>query len=276
MSISAGQWREHLLDGGASWPSTWQHFERAKFLSADHRRLFKFEGYGHFGAEVYKHTQRIADAGFGPPPEANCDGFACYPVVEGRAMTRADVSSEFLKHVANYCAWRAEHFQCDPRPVTELERMMHTNLSEALGEECELPALQVERPVIADGKMHPYEWRITPRGQFLKVDAASHGDDHFFPGPTDIAWDLAGVAVEWQLNEQARDFLLQQYHRASGDDAGRRLPGFLLAYALFRLGYCTMAAESLGNTEEAERFRRDVESYRAVVVEQLKRVIVGV
>jgi hypothetical protein len=30
----------------------------------------------------------------------------------------------------------------------------------------------------------------------LKVDAVQHGDDHFLPGPTDIAWDLNPKMLE--------------------------------------------------------------------------------
>ena len=38
----------------------------------------------------------------------------------------------------------------------------------------------------------------------MKVDAAAHGDDHGFPGPVDVAWDLAGAVVEWELGGAAR------------------------------------------------------------------------
>jgi hypothetical protein len=62
----------------------------------------------------------------------------------------------------------------------------------------------------------------------------------------------------------------------SGDDASARLPGFLLAYALFRLGYCTMAGESVRGTDEEIRFRREAAIYRAIASGQLARLAVKV
>ena len=62
-------------------------------------------------------------------------------------------------------------------------------------------ALRVLRPLIVDGRLQPWEWIVTRQGVLLKTDASSHGDDHFLPGPTDIAWDLAGVIVDWDLDE---------------------------------------------------------------------------
>ena len=39
----------------------------------------------------------------------------------------------------------------------------------------------------------PHEWLRLDDGNVRKTDAIAHGDDHLFPGPTDIAWDLAGA-----------------------------------------------------------------------------------
>ena len=96
----------------------------------------------------------------------------------------------------------------------------------------------------------------------FKTDAADHSDDHFFPGPTDIAWDLAGAIVEWDLPRQAADYLLERYRRASGDDPESRMPGYLLAYTVFRMGYCKMAAAAVGISEEEQRLLRDYLWYR--------------
>jgi len=114
--------------------------------------------------------------------------------------------------------------------------------------------------------MHPHEWVRAADGaadrKTWKTDAASHGDDHFFPGPTDIAWDLAGAIVEWELDAAASAFLLAEYRRRSGDDAEARLPGYLLAYALFQLGYAEMAADAMRGGEEEVRLRHDAQRYR--------------
>jgi len=59
--------------------------------------------------------------------------------------------------------------------------------------------VEVEHRVFCDAHMMPHEWLELGDGRLLKLDGAAHGDDHFFPGPCDIAWDLAGTIVEWKL-----------------------------------------------------------------------------
>lgn len=262
-SVCGGRWRDAFLDS-RQWPAVWPQFERTKFLSSDGKFLFKFEGLGRFGAEVRERAQCIADAGFGAEVREDEHGYARYEVVGGRVPTANDASPVLLEQIAAYCAWRAKTLASESYSTDGLERLIQTNSREGLGEESEIPELRIVRPVIADGRMHPHEWRITPEGRLIKLDGASHGDDHFFPGPTDIAWDLAGVILEWQLQPAAVDFFLDSYRRASDDDVHERLPSFLLAYSLFRLGYCSMAAESLRGTDEEVRFQWDVEKYRAI------------
>src|SRR5690348_17117096 len=122
-------------------------------------------------------------------------------------------------------------------------------------------ALHLERPVIADGRMQPHEWLLSPQGRILKVDSGSHGDDHFFPGPTDIAWDLAGSIVEWQMDAEQADFFLASYRRISGDDARERVKEFVTAYSTFRKAYLLMAANALHGSEEQARLERAAASY---------------
>ena len=125
--------------------------------------------------------------------------------------------------------------------------------------------LRLERPVIADGRMQPHEWLLSTESKVLKADSGSHGDDHFFPGPTDIAWDLAGAIVEWKMDDQQAAEFLNIYRHASGDDANARIDGFMRAYAVFRLAYCLMAANAMQGSDEHLRLQRDVGTYRAVL-----------
>src|SRR5262249_6740688 len=41
--VGGGRWRAKLADGMFDWPASWTSLERAKFLSRDGRRLYKFE-----------------------------------------------------------------------------------------------------------------------------------------------------------------------------------------------------------------------------------------
>jgi hypothetical protein len=124
--------------------------------------------------------------------------------------------------------------------------------------------LRLERPVIADGTMQPHEWLLSG-DRLLKTDSGSHGDDHFFPGPTDIAWDLAGAIVEWQMDEEQTIEFLNLYRRASEDDAMGRIEDFIRAYAVFRLAYCLMAANAMNGSDEQRGLESAAATYRTVL-----------
>ena len=101
----------------------------------------------------------------------------------------------------------------------------------------------------------------------MKADALDHHDDHFYPGPTDIAWDLAAAAVEFELEPAAVAALLHEYARLTADATiGGRLPYFEFAWTAFRLGYATLACESLGDAREQARFERLRDGYRRRLV----------
>jgi hypothetical protein len=108
--------------------------------------------------------------------------------------------------------------------------------------------------IVTDGRMQPEEWIATTEGEVLKVDAGTHGDDHFLPGPIDIAWDLAGAIVEWDLLRDAQHMLVAEYYRLTGDDPTKRLPAFVIAYNVFRLAYCKMAQLAMRGSAEEQRW----------------------
>jgi hypothetical protein len=107
----------------------------------------------------------------------------------------------------------------------------------------------------------------------LKVDALDHGHDHFFPGPQNPAWDLAAASLELGLSDAGTRRMMHAYRRISGDTAAEaRVPAYQLAYAAFRAGYASMAAETLAGTPDAGRFGRVLARYR----EHLQRLIPSV
>ncbi|HKT52239.1 MAG TPA: hypothetical protein VJV96_18195 [Candidatus Angelobacter sp.] len=261
--IGGGNWRARQFADRTAWPEAWTSFERLKYISSPgetQARLFKFLGLGHYGDEAFQRELRVAQAGFGPEPRSESDGFASYPWVNARPMSAADLSQDVLRRLAEYCAFRAKAFPAREVVVDGLQQMAEHNLKQ-LGIKLRV-TLQLERPVIADGRMQPHEWLIAPDGQMLKTDSGSHGDDHFFPGPTDIAWDLAGAIVEWRMNQQQIGDLLAQYGRISGDDAAARIDDFIVAYNAFRAAYCLMASNALNGGDEAIRMQSASENYR--------------
>jgi thiamine kinase-like enzyme len=105
-------------------------------------------------------------------------------------------------------------------------------------------------------------------GRWMKLDASSHGDDHFYPGPCDIAWDVAGAIVEWDLNSGEIELLARDYSRLSGDQISKRLHAYQISYCAFRLGF-TLSAALSAEASEQPRFRREAEFYR----DRLSRVL---
>jgi hypothetical protein len=232
-----------------------------KYLGPGHwqRRLFKFLGLGHYGEEVMGREKQAAAAGFGVSPRRESHGFASYDWIAGRPRSPEDLTEDILRRLADYCSFRAQTFAAELGDLDALQWMSQHN-AQQMGIELGI-RLKLERPVIADGRMHPHEWLRTSDGQVLKADSGSHGDDHFYPGPTDIAWDLAGAIVEWRMRPAQTRFFLEAYSRSSGDDAGWRIDDFVAAYVIFRRAYCLMAANAMQGSEEQGRLERAAAKY---------------
>jgi len=260
--VGAGEWRRRVfkdMDHDESeWPAVWSWTERQKYLSADGGRIFRFDGHGHYGKTVRQRSEILAAAGWGPAASSAGNGFSVSPWLDQTRAPTPDRNT--VIQLARYCAFRAQHFGCDVSSNLELEQMARTNLDRALGVSSSL-TLPIECPVVADARMMPHEWIRNVDGRLVKVDAASHGDDHFYPGPTDIAWDLAGVIVEWKLDDEITELLLSEYRRITGDNAGRRLPEYLIAYCAFRLSFTLSASQSVFDADERVRFRRETTIY---------------
>jgi hypothetical protein len=263
--IGSGEWRRYMLDSGSEWPSSWLNFERLKYLSAPcpDPTLYKFAGFGRYGEEVLQREEKIASAGHGLLPKRENDGYLSYPWLEARPLSASHLSREVMMHLACYCAFRLRAFMAAGADVAPLQQMAEHDLH---GLKLDLAVnLRLERVVIPDARMQPHEWLVTGEGRILKTDGGSHGDDHFFPGASDIAWDLAGVIVEWQMNLQQAEAFLEMYHHASGDDARARTTDYIRAYTAFRWAYCKMAANALSGTEEQDRLERAAAAYGAKV-----------
>ncbi len=262
--IGGGHWRETLLGSQSSWPSCWPQMERFKFLSPDHHWVYKFEGFGRFGQEVLQRAQQIAAAQLGPAAEYADDGMIRVPLIKGKILDGTYHPRPVLDRLADYCAFRSREFTSANPPSSQLAQMLRFNVREEFGRELDmdLEPLSVAN-TLADGRMQPHEWLLAPDSKLLKVDACTHGDDHFFPGPTDIAWDLAGVIVEWGLGRDAAQMVLSRYQRLTGDPiSSRRLLPFLLAYSVFRMSYCKMALSSVVGTPDFERLFSAAQRYR--------------
>jgi hypothetical protein len=263
--VGGGYWRACSYPDELLWPASWTNLERSKYLlSVDGSpQLLKFGGLGHYGERVFQIEEQIAQAGFGVCPSLAEGGFFSYPWIAGRPMQAIDLSHHVLRRLADYCAFRQKCFATEAAELGQLPEMVEHNLSEL-----EIDAaveLELRYPVIADGRMQPHEWILANSGEMLKTDSGSHGNDHFFPGPTDIAWDLAGAIVEWRMDAAQTAEFLELYQRASGDDPAGRIENFIRAYGVFRWAFCRMAAGAMAGTAEQLRLDAAAESYAAAL-----------
>jgi hypothetical protein len=253
---ASGYWRQSRFADEREWPACWTPLERNKYFSSGRRSLFKFEGFGRYGAAVCRRAEELSQAGFAPPVLSYENGFVEYETIPGRPMSAGDCSLLLLARLAEYCAFRAATQTASALGPVSLQSMLQHNLLLELGVENFQLDLPLEKLVIADSRMMPHEW-ITSGGQLMKTDGASHGDDHLFPGATDIAWDLAGVIAEWNLGRGQQEFFLHEYQRRSGDNPARRLPAYLLAYSVFRMAFCRMGTAAMGAWDDAHRLWRE-------------------
>ena len=273
ISLGGGNWRASLVQDASDWPACWPQMERLKFFSRDAKHVLKFEGLGRFGERARQRAKCIADGGFGPPVHDAGNGLSAYSFIAGRPLTQADLSKRYIEIIGRYCAYRYSELRINSSTQSDLDEMARFNVSQELGLTLDVPteAFWSRDLVICDGRMQPYEWIANTEGKVFKVDACGHGDDHFFPGPSDIAWDLAGAIVEWDMDNDAAELLLNCYARRSGDNPKKRIGSFLVAYGAFRLAYCKMAGAAMQGSDEEVRLRRAYDYYRQRLAQDLSR-----
>jgi len=261
IDVAAGAWRFEVFGTKrASWPAAHPHHERRKFLSDQRGRLERFAGLGRSGRAKLERAQRLSDVNFVPAPVGIARGFLTESWIDGTRLDSSDSATEALERFAAYFALLRREFQTGRTArVDDLVEMIEANTPEAAAS---TPPFH-EPEVAIDGRMLPHEWVRTSGGALLKTDALDHHDDDFLPCCRDIAWDLAGAAAEFGLNPHRAAELTRRYRALSGDSTiGDRLPFYVTAYLAYRIGYTSLAQESLGDSDDGIRFRALHRRYR--------------
>ena len=290
--FSAGAWRNELCADPDDFPAVQPQHERRKYLyhrdtaeGTDKYSWLSFLGLARDSAESkLRRAQQLAAAGFTAAPTLIRHGFLITPFTAGLPLTtREEADGTLLETLAAYLA----HLSCTQTmqpSVTQsaLLDMVVTNTAEGLGDEWAArlhPRLRTcgaswcERTVALDGRMLPHEW-IRTSGGYLKTDAVHHHDDHFFPGCQDIAWDVAGTCLEFDLGPDARQQLVERYRFLSGDSTiVARLPLHAITYLAFRLGYTTLAASGLGQSSDGKRFSDATRRYEDLLRSELSHTM---
>jgi hypothetical protein len=263
IDLSGGSWRQVVWVDESQWPAVQPRHEVLKRWIPATGSVVRFAGLGRYGAAKRRRAEALAEAGLGPAPVRLENGYLSLKFLEGRPCTpRTEVTTGLVDTMATHIGFLTRSFPGprSPRLDTVLEmaaaniRLGLVDAAPPLPLEPFRSALDAAPCAAIDGRMLAHEWLHTGSG-FVKTDALDHHCDHFFPGIQDAGWDLAAATFEFDLNRAARDRLLARYVAASGDrDVRQRLPFYDLAYPAFRLGYATLAEESLGNSADARRF----------------------
>jgi hypothetical protein len=281
--LSAGHWRDLLYRCGDDLPAVHPQHERRKLLASapdddGPAHLLRFAGLGRYGDGKLERARELAEAGFCSTAVDLEAGYLTLEFVPGVPVRPRRHDLELLDAMARYLAHLRRRYASSRARTDDLEDVLRVNVREGLGDVgaialerrlSRLPTAERETPTMLDGRMLPHEWVSTASG-YRKTDAVDHHDDHFYPGPQDIAWDVAGTCLEFGLTGDARRELIARYRRASGDrEIPVRLPFHALAYLACRLGYATFAADALGNTPDGVRFRRRATTYRRLLRAEL-------
>lgn len=273
--IAAGRWRSRYSPEGEA--AVHPHHERRKYIAADERgrSWIKFAGLGRYGRATVARAQQAAAAGWGPEVSTLAHGFLAMREVPGLPLWSWRTAGVTPQRLADYLAFEGQMWRTgEPSSTTDLVHMAVTNTLWLCGDDAATklerlaPRSEIEA-IRLDGRQYPHEW-VGGQSSAIKTDGVEHHDDRFYPGPVDIAWDVAGAIEEWRLSGAAERALLDHYMTQSGDKSiDARLPFFRAAYLAFRGGYATFARDQLLDTRDGQRFGAAREHYRARLTQVL-------
>ena len=258
--ISGGRWREVAsartvpIDPGR---------ERRKYLlpTAHGTILLKFVGLDAQADAQFDRACQLYRAALTPEPLAARYGFLAERWIDD---ARTPEPAEIRTVVASYLAVRATAFpaQSPGASLADLVLMARYNIAQAVGPVADplfarwtperIAALQHHvRPVHGDARMHRWEW-IVSGTRILKTDAVDHAEAHDLVGCQDIAWDIAGAAIELELSPFAREDLVRSVC-PERPHAAHLTALLTLCYLGFQIGWWDFATDRT-SAEERRRF----------------------
>lgn len=267
--LSGGRWRPLRYSREADWPATVRTWERRKYLvrARGEPFLVKFAGLGRAAEEKLAIARGLHSEGFTPEPIGLVHGFLVERWCENAAPL--EDHDKPVREIARYIGTRARLLPAGSdsgASVDELVQMIRRNISLAFGQ----AAARMLEPMLnragelegrilrvrTDNKLDRHEWLRTESGSLLKVDALDHHRAHDLVGCQDLAWDVAGAMVEFDLHQGERDAFVDAVENWSGKTIDPELLEFCrLAYLAFRLGQARLGA-SMTDASEWRRIDR--------------------
>ncbi|MFL6736224.1 MAG: hypothetical protein ACJ8F4_04095 [Sphingomonas sp.] len=275
LDVSAGEWRRLIYEREEEWPPVIPAFERRKFLlrARGGRFLAKFAGLGRTGEDKLAIARTLHGEGFVPEPQSLANGFLIERWREDGAPLESDDVP--LEEIARYIAGRAKLLPAAKESGAGAEQLLlmtRRNISIEFDQlrtralqpwERRAASLQARMSrVRTDNKLDRHEWLRSNAGSLIKTDALDHHQAHDLIGCQDIAWDVAGAIVEFDVDQDGSDELLDRMDCAAAKPIDRELLDFyLLAYPAFRLGQARLGAAMTGEPAEKLRINRAADSY---------------
>jgi hypothetical protein len=275
--ISGGRWRAIRYPNDKNWPPSQTWMEKRKFLMHTDKRplLVKFAGLDDLAHQKLRRSAILSEAGFTPTCVGLTYGFIVEHWVQDApgnlvAVTKDDV----VDRVGRYLGFRARHLPPlhGGASLSELCSMSISNTREALGEEgarkakalmSDAASIQRRlRRVDTDNRLHRWEWLVDSNRTMIKTDALDHNAAHDFVGCQDIAWDIAGATVEFDLSVAETSRLAQIVGREAGTNTDEDiLRLFELCYLAFQIGHWTNAAAAAPDGDDRIRLEGTIRRY---------------
>lgn len=276
LDISSGGWRSQRFEHAQQWPAVVPPWERRKFLASAGGEfiLIKFAGLGAIGEEKLAIARALHSEKLTPEPLGLVNGF----IVERWHADAHPLSGETpVAEIARYIGRRARLLPATSdsgTTVADLFRMVRRNISLEFGDTA-VPTLRAweerERDlgrriirVRTDNRLEQHEWLRAADGQLLKTDALDHHQGHDLIGCQDMAWDVAGAIIEFDLDPaQAERLIAAVEHEANGSVDPDLLAFYQIAYLAFRLGQKRLGKTMTSDPEEQWRIIVEGDRYAA-------------
>jgi hypothetical protein len=105
----------------------------------------------------------------------------------------------------------------------------------------------------------------------IKADALDHHRAHDLIGCQDLAWDVAGATVEFDVGQKDSDEFVASVEHWAGHRIDRQLLEFCrVAYLAFRLGQARFGEPLVGDRNEQQRLSRVGDRYAAELQDLLE------
>ena len=275
LEVSGGAWRQVRYAREEDWPAAVPAWERRKFLvrAGGERLLVKFAGLGRIGEEKLAIARTLHEEALAPEPIGLVHGFLVERWCGDAAQLRA--GDKPVEEIGRYIGVRAKLLPATRgtgASVDELLTMARRNIAVELGEAAtaalepwELRAPDLRRRIVrvrTDNKLDRHEWLRTAAGALIKADALDHHQAHDPIGCQDVAWDVAGAIVEFDLDQSESDQLIAAAEHAGGMSVDRELLAFCrIIYLAFRLGQARLGAAMDSSPSEQHRIGHSGDLY---------------